>query len=1494
MTPPQPGPSSSRAGASRDHVIAHDGELAELIRSTDWSHTSLGPVESWPALLRAVLRVTLANRHPMAVWWGRDGVHLYNEAFRALLGDKHPGALGRSGADVWAETWRILGPVARGILDGGPATRSEHVLFPVNRGGFVEETYFSFSCSPIPLDGGEIGGVLVTARETTVEVQDDRELQTLRDLCAARSTTIHEALAKAARVLSGNDADFPFVLLYEVEEEGTRVRLAGSAGMEGYQGQAAAPELPFDGDSPWPFGESCRAEGPVVVADLQRRVGPMPGGRWGKSPDRAAVVCLACPGPGQPYGFLVSGVSPLRGLDDRYVALFSLTAGAVAAGIANALAYDEERRRAEDRAELERAKTAFFSNVSHEFRSPLTLILGPLEEALAAEPPLPQPIRRCVEVAHRNGLRLLKVINTLLDFARIEVGRSAPAFEAVDLAAFTAELASVFRPALENAGIALVVDTPPLQGDVYVDSEMWEKIVLNLVFHALKYTFEGEIAIRLRSLDGAVELEVADTGLGIPEDQLQSLFQGSRSHGVGLDLVQELVRLHGGTIRAESREGSGTVFRVTLRKGKEHLPPRRIRPSKSGARAVVTAAVVEEARAWIEDARSAPSSSRPIGTRLMMPTPGSERVLLAEDNADMRAYIQRLLGRHWTVEAFADGRPALARAKEKPPDLLVSDVVMPGIDGFGLLRELRADPSTRAVPVILLSARADEQERAESLAAGADDYLMKPFSARELMARVSSNLKLSRFRREAEAGQRFLAEASALLASSLDYETTLRSVARLAVPRLGDWCAFFVREENGASGRLTVVHSDPEKARQAENLFQRFPLSPDLSWAFPKVLRTGQPELIVEITDDLLRLAAPAPEFLAFLRSLGLRSSLSVPLRAGGKTLGALSLATSDSNRRLGPSDLSLVQELGLRAGMAIENTRLYREVQREAAERARAEEEIRRSYVLLKGVIDTATDVIFEKDLEGRYLLGNSSLASFFRRPLDEVIGKSDADLLTPDVASRLRDNDLRVVEEGRPQAIEERVLSPDGEARVFHSIKIPLRDADGKAFGLVGVSRDVTEQKRAEALAREGTARTLRRREALLELTKMDPFDFEGALRNITETDARILEVERVSVWLFNEGHTAIVCEDLYRRTERDHGRGLRLEAQRYPRYFKALGESRVVAAVDARRDPQTSEFAPGYLEPLGITSMMDVPVRLQGDLIGVVCHEHVGPPRPWALEDEVFASSIADVVSLTMTARKRREAEEGIRKLNESLEREVARRTAQLQETVTELEGFTYTVAHDLRSPLRGIYRYSDALREEFAGKPLDETGREYTDRIARAAKRMDDLIGGLLGYSRLARVEVASSSLDVESVYREAAAGVEGDLRDRRAAARFEGPPARVRGDRLLLSQVLANYLTNAVKFVPPGRPPRVRVYVETRGEKIRVTVEDNGMGFPPASRDKLFQIFERLGVGKDYPGMGMGLAIAKKAAQRMGGEVGAECVPGEGSRFWVDLPKGDAP
>ncbi|MEV7674045.1 SpoIIE family protein phosphatase [Streptomyces sp. NPDC088752] len=756
-------------------MFAADKEIGEDLARVDWAATPLGPPEEWPQSLRTAVSILLSSKFAMWMAWGPELTFFCNAAYRRdTLGQKYPWALGRPSGEVWSEIWGDIGPRIDTVLNSGEATWDEALLLFVERSGYPEESYHTFSYSPLRDDDGAVVGMLCVVSEDTERVIGERRMATLRDLGSDPSVirTEPEMLDFAGEQLGRNPHDLPFALTYLFHDDGT-ARLASAAGIPAGH-PAAAEVLPSDSASVWPADAPARGESVLVPLDGEP-FADLPSGAWEEAPTEALAVPLLQQG-GAPYGFMVVGLNRYRALDEDYRGFVELVAGHVAAGVASARGYQAQQRRAEELAELDRAKTTFFSNISHEFRTPLTLIMGPVQELRQQLADADPRVREELEAVHRNGLRLGKLVNTLLDFSRIEAGRMRASYEPVDLAAVTGELASVFRSAVDKAGLAFHVDCAPLSEPVYVDRGMWEKVVLNLLSNALKFTFDGTIHVGVRAEDGEAVVTVADTGIGVAADEMPRLFErfhrieNARSRsgegsGIGLALVKELVGLHGGAITAASTEGEGTRFTIRLPFGSAHLPADAVRPEpgagavrpETGATASPAAdPFLQEALRWLPG-EGTTATAPALGAapdvadtgddaRSIRPTTPA-RVLIADDNADMREYLARLLrGAGHLVHAVEDGRQALDAVRAEAPDVVVSDVMMPRLNGLDLVRTLRVDPRTASVPVLLLSARAGQEASIEGLRAGADDYLVKPFAAAELLARVEANVKLARLR----------------------------------------------------------------------------------------------------------------------------------------------------------------------------------------------------------------------------------------------------------------------------------------------------------------------------------------------------------------------------------------------------------------------------------------------------------------------------------------------------------------------------------------------------------------------------------------------------------------------------------------------------------------------------------------------------------------------------------------------------------------------------
>ncbi|WP_296950751.1 ATP-binding protein [uncultured Massilia sp.] len=772
-------PASPLSAATDDlSWLAGGGEMGALIRTMDWSKTPLGPPATWPQSLRTSVSLCLSSTFPILIAWGPDDIQIYNDAYRPICGDLHPQSMGGAFKEVWASALPVVGDkFDRAHKGEGTYIRDQRMF--LDRYGYLEEAFMTFSFSPIRDESGEVGGIFHPISEATASVLSARRTQCLRDLSAAIADA--RAVQDIGRDLEAQypnlALDLPFVLLYQIDHDSGRLVLRSSAGLDAATGLAPA-ELPLD-DTLWPFARTAQARAAQRIDGLAPRFAGVKCGPYDAPPDVAMVLPVTVPGQQELFGFVVAGVSAARALDADYLHFYELLGAAVNTAVGNVVAYEKEQRRAEELAQIDRAKTAFFSNVSHEFRTPLTLILGPLDDALAnRDEPLGPAQRRRIDVTHRNALRLLKLVNSLLDFSRIEAGRVQAHYEPLDLARLTADLASVFESAMEKGGLAYRVVLEDLGEPVYVDRDMWEKVVFNLLSNAFKFTLRGGVTVTLARRDGMARLSVQDTGSGIPDAELPRVFE--RFHriegtpgrtfegtGIGLALIQELVRLHGGAIAVRSTLGEGTRFDVDIPFGHAHLPEDRVLQPSAGDAAPdeqpggtggtggtggrMGAAFVEEALRWLPDepsaAPSSPAGAGPAMAGILAPQAARPRILIADDNNDMLAYLKSLLDPHADVGVCADGEAAYAALLRDPPDLLLSDVMMPRLDGFGLIARIRASDALRHLPVMLLSARAGEEAKVEGLQAGADDYLVKPFAASELLARVQRQLDLARERR---------------------------------------------------------------------------------------------------------------------------------------------------------------------------------------------------------------------------------------------------------------------------------------------------------------------------------------------------------------------------------------------------------------------------------------------------------------------------------------------------------------------------------------------------------------------------------------------------------------------------------------------------------------------------------------------------------------------------------------------------------------------------
>ncbi|KAI8817329.1 uncharacterized protein EV422DRAFT_542429 [Fimicolochytrium jonesii] len=804
-----------RARMSCSSAFSGGGAMGQLVRAKDWSTTKLGPSQDWAQSLKTSVSFILNAAFPFILFWGDHYNVIYNDQYIPIFGGKHPTVLGQPGYEAWSEVWDVIRPMLENVR-GGTATWSENQLLELTRNGYVEECYFTWSYSPVRIEDGTVGGVMTPITETTKTVLSERRLNLLRELAASTANTQSEdeACALSAQIFEQNCADITFALIYMLDGSGRKLILKGFSNVESGH-LLCVSSIDREEQGSWPVDQVFSQRCGVEVHELQERFGYITGGVCEHTPTSGAIVLpLEASANQEPIGLVVFGINPRRELDSDYKDFLEMTRTQVATSILRGRSLTEKQHRLQALAEIDRAKSVFFSNISHEYRTPLSLILAPVADLLGDSSLTSQQLDK-IRLVERNAQRLHKLVNSVLDFSQLEAGRMEANFRLTNISVVTANAASMFRSAMEKGNLDYTVETPPLGEMVYLDVDMWEKIVLNLLSNAFKYTVQGGVKVRLYKDETAAFLEVEDTGCGVPDNEVDRLFERfHRCHsssgrsvegtGIGLSLTHELVKLHGGAITATSTLGVGTKFTVSIPLGKGHISSSQITAQDqldSTAQSSVGRAFIQESARWITENSSyvgsvndKPDESFSVGTSANEDALGTgssdqgpfndnrlARVVLADDNADMREYVGSLLAKFCIVHVANDGRNAYGAIIDNPPDLILSDVMMPHMNGFELLQKIREHPHLKNIPFVLLSARAGEEAKVEGLQAGADDYMVKPFSAKELRARVRAHIAIGRMRKELD---RLVKARTAQLQESARQFQLLSNISPVGISRL--------------------------------------------------------------------------------------------------------------------------------------------------------------------------------------------------------------------------------------------------------------------------------------------------------------------------------------------------------------------------------------------------------------------------------------------------------------------------------------------------------------------------------------------------------------------------------------------------------------------------------------------------------------------------------------------------------------------------------------
>ncbi|WVR03014.1 hypothetical protein IAU60_000003 [Kwoniella sp. DSM 27419] len=722
--------------------------------------------------------------------------------------------------EAWGPVWDGVSGLIDRCLQFGENVYREDDLLLYRRGprGHWVEKYHTWSFIPLFDDDGKPLGLYNPTRETTAAVVARRRQESTRDLSeqlliARNQREFYDGITE---VLERNAKDVPFLIGYSVEEDKDdgqvklslqatvgvpedhpaaepAISLSLSHGRHSRQNlgpKAAALSSPtlsaisalssgagrvnysYDKKA-WPIAKALATRQAIVVDDCSELIQGFPLREWEALPYSAIVVPVASESSTEvPHAVLIIGLNVASPLDEEYEDWIHVIRAHLTSSLASVRAYEAENQNRLEREGMERAKTAWFQGAAHDLRSPLTLVAGPLDDILRTN--LHPDQRSALQLAQRNLARVQRLVNSLLDFSRIEAGKMQGRFAPLDLGRFVDSLATLFRPAVERRRITYELDIDRNERTVFVDPTLLETVITNLISNALKYTERGTITVGLSYDNGFAEIAVTDSGIGIPQAELAAvtdrfhrattaLSRGTEGTGIGLALAKEIVKLHGGDllITSQTSEESGGPHGSTFT---ARIPLIERRVNEDGlARAafgLYGKEVVAEAMCWALDSdiesESVGSGMSGLSGSLSSRADGflfekTDVLLLVDDNTDMRHYIKRLFAPYCRVIEAKNGKEAFDIARANPPQLILSDLMMPIMNGQELLTEIRNDPATKMVPMVLLSAATDDELRLAALIEGAEDFLTKPFKPKELLARVHLHMQLGKKRVTLEA-----------------------------------------------------------------------------------------------------------------------------------------------------------------------------------------------------------------------------------------------------------------------------------------------------------------------------------------------------------------------------------------------------------------------------------------------------------------------------------------------------------------------------------------------------------------------------------------------------------------------------------------------------------------------------------------------------------------------------------------------------------------------
>ncbi|KAJ3328748.1 hypothetical protein HDU76_009361 [Blyttiomyces sp. JEL0837] len=772
-------------------TVLPPSKVTDSIARRNWEKTPMGRMESWPTVVLSTISVIMNVSEPMCVIWGEERSIIYNDAY-AHLYSFPPESVGDSIMSLRKQAFERGGREMVDRVLRGETLRLRAYSRMIKRSDESwEERLFSSNMWPVRNEFGYIEGCQVLFIDITAAILAEERMvhlkRSLEKLMALTSTD--QLFRDYPNITSEASKHISYSAIYMLDDAKSVLTRAAVYNLEDTNpALPAAIKVSASNPRMFPVNE-CFKNKTIMEVHNVSGFSTLPSGQPDNVFAREAILVpfhLATKNDTIRYeGVLVVGVCAHRNLDDGFKEFASLLAGNLIQAFGVIDSFQMERKRVDDFARLDEQKTRFFTSISHEIRAPLSLVLGPIEDCMSSQledillPALPNDSEassgqaskkehfiRKMTMAHENAVRIRVLVDRLLDFHKLEAGKMKPRFVQINnLTLITKNTIEIFRSAIEGKGIICDTDRIEEIKDVCVlDIDMWEKILFNLISNAIKFTERGKISFALSRKEKTDEIvfELDDTGPGIPDEEkpliFTTFFRSKRTAtvqgtGIGLSFVKELVTLHNGTVVVSdgaSQTGTTVTVRIPRIGSTTTVDDKDVNiPTSASSSSNLLGYIENHNNNHVHDVIKVQTSISNPAKSMRNDTTGMN-IMVIDDNSEMRSYVAEILSELWNVHAFRSAEDALDALKDIKIDLIVCDILLPKMSGIEFTHTIRSTESTQDVPVFLLTAKSSEDSRLHGLLSGADDYIIKPFSRRELVSRINTRLELQKLRKELE------------------------------------------------------------------------------------------------------------------------------------------------------------------------------------------------------------------------------------------------------------------------------------------------------------------------------------------------------------------------------------------------------------------------------------------------------------------------------------------------------------------------------------------------------------------------------------------------------------------------------------------------------------------------------------------------------------------------------------------------------------------------